>query len=202
MKKLEITIFTLIIIAVNIPLFLGCSMEHMIYSLDAVKNGEIWRLLTHPFAHNSTYHMLIDSTAFLMLYYQLQNTSPVSRFLYIFLSGLFSFIAINFQLPFLPTNTYCGLSGIAHGLMVVIGLEMLYGTSELRKAGIIMLLIIFLKCLLETITGKIIFESFHFGNVGIPVTMSHTGGAIGGIISYYALNMNFLTKPQVQPSLT
>ena len=205
MKKLEITFFSLIIILVNIPLFLGISIEPMTYSLDAVMNGQIWRIFTHPFAHISIYHMLIDASAFLMLYHQLKQNSPVKRLSYIIICGIFSLIAINIQLAQLNINTYCGLSGIAHGLMAIIGLEMIYGEKETRKAGVIMTAVIISKCLLETLTGTLLLQSYHLGNVGVPITMSHTGGLAGGISAFYMLNINQIknilnpTSPKLIP---
>ena len=195
MKKVELTLFTLIITVINMPLFFSsCNIVIMTYSSDAVRSGEIWRLFTHPFAHNSIYHMLIDASAFIMLYYQLQTSSAIKRLLYVLVCGLFSFTAINIQLIQLGINSYCGLSGIAHGLMTILTLEILYHDEKSQKTGIIILAILFSKCLYESISGQILFEQFHFGYVGIPVTSSHTGGMIGGIIGFYLMNLKTLNE--------
>lgn len=188
MKKIEIFIFTLIILVVNLPLFTGGSIEMMTYSIEPEASGQYWRLLTHPFAHNSIYHMGIDSLAFLSLYWQLGEKSPAKRLLYVFFCGIISLIAIDYQLREMAVNTYCGLSGIDHGLMVIVGLEMVYGNKQLRNAGLIITTIIIGKGIIENIAGGLLFESAHLGYVGIPIIMSHTGGIIGGVLIYYIAN--------------
>ncbi len=43
-----------------------------IFILSAVKHGQWWRLLTHPFVHVTWYHLLLDAGAFFILYADLK----------------------------------------------------------------------------------------------------------------------------------
>lgn len=86
-------------------------------------------------------------------------------------------------------------SGVAHGLMVVSGLEMITAKSShqtLRRAGAVCFAAVVLKSGLEAVTGQAFFTSLHFGLLGTPVAVCHAGGVLGGIVAF--LSWRGLTK--------
>ena len=59
----------------------------MLFLPDAVRAGEWWRVLTHPFVHVTWYHLLLDGAAFFLLYNELQTEPVLRRAGYLFASG-------------------------------------------------------------------------------------------------------------------
>ena len=80
----------------------------------------------------------------------------------------------------------CGLSGIAHGLLVFYVLGLIRtgaGNRALICTAWTTLAVVVAKSIIESITGSVMFSSLHLGDVSLPVTACHAGGALGGIIT-------------------
>lgn len=179
----EVWAFTLALLVINGSLLAGRVCNAFIFSPDPVGAGEWWRALTFPFVHVSLYHLLLDASAFLMLYQGLQETSIKRRLLYVAAcaAGSLGFSLLTSTL----SGGLCGLSGIAHGLMAVTGLELMRSTDRpLRNAGILCFALTLIKSLFEAATGQIAFSFLHLGSVGAPVAACHLGGVIGGSVAY------------------
>jgi rhomboid family GlyGly-CTERM serine protease len=175
----EIWAFTLALLVVNGSLFAGRVCSAFVFSPDQVGAGEWWRAVTFPLVHVSLYHLLLDASAFLMLYQGLQEPSTKRRILYVLAcaAGSLGFSLLTSRLG----GGLCGLSGIAHGLMAVTGLELMCSTDRaLRNTGLICFALTLIKSLFEAATGQIAFSFLHLGSVGIPVAACHLGGVIGG----------------------
>jgi hypothetical protein len=80
----------------------------------------------------------------------------------------------------------CGLSGIAHGLTAIWALEMIYSEHDrtFNTVGICTLALLVCKSIFEAASGNVIFQSFHMGNVGLPVAVAHAGGVLGGVLAF------------------
>ena len=79
-----------------------------------------------------------------------------------------------------------GLSGVAHGLMVVTAFEsLLHGGKGERGLGALLLGGVVVKVSLEQMTGEMLFANYHLGDLGFPVVSCHLGGARGGDVSYW-----------------
>jgi rhomboid family GlyGly-CTERM serine protease len=145
----------------------------------ALFGGEIWRWFTFPWAHLSFYHLVLDATAFLCLYNQLRCGTG-ARLLHlgfcILLSGLMP-IALEPRLDIIGLR---GLSGVAHGFLVITAIESI---SEGSRFGLVMLAGVLAKSVFEQLSGTVLFAEYHLGNVGVPVPSCHLGGAIGGLLS-------------------
>ncbi|BCR03613.1 hypothetical protein DESUT3_06820 [Desulfuromonas versatilis] len=137
--------------------------------------------------HVSLYHLLLDGSAFLLLYRGLDQPRGARRLFYLAATGLGSLL-----LPLaVSTEIYriglCGLSGIAHGLLGITALELLAGQprrSTLHRGGALLLVGLTAKCLLEMITGEVLFAGLHFGTVGTPLVATHAGGLLGGLVGH------------------
>jgi rhomboid family GlyGly-CTERM serine protease len=180
---IEITAFILLLVFFNVPGLVEPSTSALFPS--ALSNGESWRWFTYPWAHISLYHLILDAVAFLCLYDMLRCNTRTRLFHLlscIAFSGLFPVL---FD-PRLDTIGLRGLSGIAHGLIVVTSLEALGSNVKWeRTTGLLVLVGVSAKCFLEVATGNVLFVSYHLGDVGLPVPTCHFGGAIGGGLSFW-----------------
>jgi len=188
-------VFMVMMILCNSHLVLGQPPSWSLFRVEEVMRGQWWRLITHPFTHVSFYHLLIDFTATGLLLSQL-GPSTVNRPMLFILCSSASLLAVVSFSPHLCTSGYCGLSGTAHGLMSYLGMQWAHDSLSARKNQFVPMLsgIIFLassvgKSAIEVKTGQVLFSNLHIGELGLPLVHAHLGGAIGGILSYIALNL-------------
>ncbi len=173
----------------NLPLFLGGSPASDFSFLPGrFAEGEWWRLLTHPLVHISWYHLLLDASAFLLLYAELRNQSLGARWFMVGCSGGGALLACLWWAPQIGEIGLCGLSGVAHGLMAVVALDsMAMGRKRGKQRwwfGVISLGLLLIKCAWEVATGTAFLEILHFGMVGTPLVICHAGGVVGGLIAF------------------
>lgn len=145
--------------------------------------GEWWRLLTHPFVHVSPYHLLLDAGAFFWLYSLVQG-GPGRRLALAAAAAAGSLAAAAFAPGFAGLGL-CGLSGVAHGLMAVVGVQALRAEDgRSRAVGACMLLAVVLKGAFEALTGGVFFLGLHPGSVGAPNPLCHAGGIVGALAAW------------------
>src|SRR3989442_3221466 len=182
--RYELGALAAIIVLLNLPLLHGACAVDMIFLPGRVAAGEWWRVFTHAFVHVSWYHLLLDATAFLMLYQGLVGRSGFERMGYVLACGAGSLLASLWSAPIVQTHGLCGLSGIAHGLMAFSALDQMNTTTEktLQRAGAATFIIVVAKSIIEAATGRIVFESLHFGALGSPVAVCHAGGVLAGLV--------------------
>ncbi len=179
----DIVAMTMILIGTNLHLMTGNPDISLVFMPNEAFNGEWWRYITHPFVHLSWYHLMLDASAFFILYSGLAEQTIMIRLFYVLISGA---VSLGFALCFAPeTRIYglCGLSGIAHGLMAISSLEMMQ-EKETFQVGIISLIALIAKSIYEGIMGKVFLEFLYFGLCGTPIIACHTGGVIGGFAAY------------------
>ena len=175
-----------LLLGVNYPLFTGNIRSELIFFPDAVWSGKWWLLFTHPLVHLSWYHLLLDSLAFMVLFAILEERYNWVKFFYVASAGLGALIFAVLIEPDIAERGLSGLSGIAHGLMAISGLEMLR-RKDLQNLGTLCLGVLVIKCVFELILGETIFSSMHLGAVGKPMLACHAGGVLGGFLAYAAL---------------
>jgi len=163
----------------------------------ALRGGEIWRWLTHPFVHISVYHLALDLTAFGSLYLMLGFSSARDRLAAAATCATGS-AALSMMHPSFAEYGLCGLSGAGHGLIVLAGLHLSQpeNNASLRRMGAWTVGLVLCKSVWEAVTGHVLFESLHLGSVGHPMTFSHLGGVLGGLLFYggHALRARFSTR--------
>jgi rhomboid family GlyGly-CTERM serine protease len=199
-RKFEIGIFAALLLALNIlP-----ATDHVRFNLypEALFSGEWWRWLTFPWRHISLYHLILDGSAFLLLYQTLR--SPLAtRLQHLFFCVIFSGLVPLLLDDRLSSLGLCGLSGVAHGFMLICALESA-AESEKRACigGVLMFAGVLAKTLFEQVTGDVFFAQHHFGNIGTPIASCHYGGVIGGLTSYClaAMKASHCRKPQPKAS--
>ena len=182
--RCELLIVLLLLVWANTSLLAGEWNHAWAFSPSRVAAGEWWRLLTHPFVHVSWYHLLLDGAAFLMLYTEMSAWSRRQRLMAV-LSCAFGSLVAALSSPIVAGNGFCGLSGIAHGLMVLSALGMVRGKERAQRcAGWIALSCVIAKALLEAITGDVLLSFVHMGLMGSPVAACHAGGVVGGVLAW------------------
>jgi rhomboid family GlyGly-CTERM serine protease len=184
--RTEIIALAAIIALLNLPLLTGTFSTEFAFHPGAVKAGEWWRVLTHPFVHVSWYHLVLDAAAFFLAYLELRQRPFGRRLLLILATGGGSLLAALLFSPAVQTLGLCGLSGIAHGLTAVVSLDILRReTGRLVRAGAIACFITVVgKCLFEAVTGHVVFESWHLGSLGTPIAVCHAGGVLGALSAW------------------
>ncbi len=164
-----------------------------------VAGGEWWRVVAHPLAHVSLYHLLLDAGAFFLLYAGLKRNAGW-RLTCACACGIGSLLGA-MATPAVATVGFCGLSGIGHGLMAVTGVELARAARHRTERGVgsIVLLLVVLKSGYEAVTGHVFFEAGHIGDVGAPLVFCHAGGVIGGL-THAALSARFWGRRQRESS--
>ena len=185
MKRWEIWIYGACIAIANLSLLNGSVATGGYYYPDRVIAGEFYRLLTHPFVHVSGYHLLLDGSAFLMLYAMLKESSLVRRTLYLLGAHIGCVIGVTMVLPLHDSIGYAGLSGIAHGLMAVWALECLQSKErDIVIVGWMTFGMVLGKALYEAFSSQMLFSFMHNSLIGQPISVSHLSGILGGVLSF------------------
>jgi rhomboid family GlyGly-CTERM serine protease len=180
-QRPELIFFVVLIAIFNVSVLFGRVWSSMVFQPEAVRAGEWWRLVTHPFVHLTWYHLLLDGTAFLSLYCSLSERRIFARLAYVIAAAAGSLVASWVASPEALANGLCGLSGVAHGLMAISAIEMLGADKTGRRIGWICLVLVVGKATFEAITGRMFFGFLDFGLLGSPVAVSHAGGIVGGL---------------------
>ena len=109
---------TLLFVSTTIALYFsyGPAAEHLVYVRQAIVNGEWWRFFTTHWIHSHWEHLLLDSSALLILSALLEKHQPKL----VVPTLLIGTIAVNGLLWWLRPDIqiYCGLSGILHSLFL------------------------------------------------------------------------------------
>ncbi len=177
----DVFILLLIVAGLN-PHLLGLHPENLLAFIPG--SGKWWRLFTHPFVHVSWYHLFLDAGAFFLLYTGLEEKSIIRKIIYLVICGGSSWAAAMVFSPLIASVGLCGLSGTAHGLMALSGLEMMHKKTH-WWVGLLSFLMVVSKSIYEMIVGEVVFAFMHMGLCGSPLAPCHLGGVVGGILSYF-----------------
>jgi rhomboid family GlyGly-CTERM serine protease len=172
-----------LIVVFNIFLLATETVRSLIFLPGEVEAGQWWRLIVYPFVHVSWYHLLLDAGAFLLLYAGIENKNIFHRLTHVFLCSAASLIAAWMFSPSIHEIGLCGLSGVAHGLMMVSALEMMRNKAD-YKIGFICMVMVVSKSIYEVITGYSLLSFLLFNMCGTPMVACHAGGVIGGMLSF------------------
>ncbi len=181
--KIELVVILTLLMALNTHLITGKIQNALIYTPGGTDAFGILNLFLHPFVHVGWYHFLLDAGAFILLYFGLNTRNVFKKIVYIFVSGVVSFGFVYFFAYDSILSGFCGLSGIAHGLIAVVSLEAVVAKRNM-KTSLFILGIVAIKCMVELILGQAVFSYMHMGLCGQPVPVSHAGGLVGGILGF------------------
>jgi len=199
-RKPEFWILAAIIALLNAPLLFGGTTHTLIFLPAAVQHGEWWRVITHPFVHVTWYHLLLDGVAFLSLYSSLLEKSVWRRLAVMAAAAAGSTLISCAASPIVATGGFCGLSGVAHGLMAFSAYEMMSQKSlhpRERQLGWLCFILVVGKAAIEAWNGHMFFTFLHFGLMGDPVAVSHAGGVIGGLLCALIFQMRRASRSTI-----
>ena len=182
--KLDLCILGTLLALANLPLLAGGVPTQLVLFPDRVAAGEWWRLLTHPFVHVSIYHLVLDGLAFLWLFGEIGEGNPWRRLTYLAGAAAGGAAAAWLGSSQLRELGLCGLSGVDHGLMAVLGLEV--WRRDNSRLGAVIFGAVLLKALAEVSLGQALFAGLHLGNVGVPLVSCHLGGVLGATAAFAA----------------
>lgn len=204
--------WTIFLLLINLPLFKGEIRMELLFFPDAVMNGQWWRVITYPLVHLSWYHFALDAGGFILLLYCLEDRRILVLALYIMSASIGSLVLSLAIDPTISQRGLSGLSGIAHGLMAVTAVEMLWHKRQ-WVWGLISLGMVTTKSAYELWSGEVLFEFMHMGMCGHPLAASHAGGVMGGLLAFAlvisigrpkrkSLQSNYKKKPSPSVSHT
>ena len=189
-RKWELAGWAALVAAFNLPLLAGGASDRFALFPGRLADGEWHLLFTHAFVHVGFYHLLLDAGALLALHAALELGSAWRRIGVVAGGILGSAAATLMAWPAAGETGLCGLSGAAHGLMAVCGIETL-GNARLSRAerwvGALTLGIVVAKAAGESVAGRVFFGGWHLGDVGMPVAVCHAGGVVGALAAYAML---------------
>jgi rhomboid family GlyGly-CTERM serine protease len=181
-RRPEMVVFSLLILILNAPVVVGSCWYALTFHPEAVRQGQWWRLLTHPFVHLTWYHLLLDGSAFFLLYHSLLEARLLRRLAFVFAAAAGS-LAFSWAGP-RSADGLCGLSGIAHALMAISAVELVStqpANSPAWRLGLGAFAFVVGKAAYEALSGRMFFAFLDFGLLGHPIAVSHAGGIIGGL---------------------
>ena len=181
---LELTGIIAFLLLLNHGLWSGTITSTLVLTPNA--NLATW--LLHPFVHVSLYHLLIDGIAFLFLYVTLRAEGWRVTLLGILFSGLGSGLIASLRPDFTALGL-CGLSGMAHGMSALTSLHWIEQSKEKseRVIGLVTLVLLISKSAYEIATHRMLFMSWHLGELGTPLAEAHVGGVLGGCVAWLVL---------------
>ncbi len=174
------------LVVCNPHLFGGPFPTGLVLFPDEVAAGRAWQLVTHPFVHVSWWHLILNATTFVMLYAGLGGGLR-RRLASLAAATLGSALAAATAAPLIDATGLCGLSGPAHGLLAIYGLETMAThrrAPELWHLGLLCLVAVVAKTAWEATTGRVVFAILHLGKTGVPIAVCHAGGVLGGLIAF------------------
>ena len=187
--KLDVWILMLVTALLNLHL-VGLQFKPIpVFSPTAISAGEWWRVVAHPFVHVSWYHLTLDAGAFFLLYSGLKTLGMGQRLFALFMCIISSLLAAIWFVENIDVVGLCGLSGAAHGLMALSGLEMIQLKKFRSIIGILSFVAVTLKSIVEFFSGQVVFDFMHMGLCGIPLAACHLGGVAGGVGAFFLLNL-------------
>ena len=200
----SLAIFTMLVF-VNLPVLQGGTSDYFQFSATSLSFQQSYQLLTHPFAHISWYHLLLDAIAFFSFYPSLKAGRPTARIILFIGAAAGSLLAALHDQPRILEIGFCGLSGVAHGVMGAWSLELCRNSKvpkEIRRVGYLSLIIVTGKCLWEGVTQQSFLGFAHFDLMGTPIVACHAGGLIGGLCVALIPHWANLNPPSELPSPT
>ncbi len=172
-----------LLLGLNGHLFGFWGIERFLFLPAKVAEGQWWRLITFPFVHVSWVHLLLDASAFGVLYTAMAQAGTCQRMAAVLVCGLSSLGAAWVLSQEIQDIGLCGLSGIDHGLMAVVTLTMAKDRTT-RWLGFGGFSLLAAKVVFETVAGDALFSNLYLGMCGIPLVACHLGGVLGGLAAW------------------
>ncbi len=179
-KKIPTAAITLIIAAALASLIPALS-ELLIYDRRAIVSGSVWRLLTAPLVHFSASHLFWDSLIVLITGWLIRIFRFKGFILLFILTALLPGLWLLLAQPNL--HYYGGLSGLGTAAVVYLAVKFADRYPEQKFIWIIILILVFGKIVIETISGGTVFSQIAQQNVRVLPSV-HIIGAFCALLVF------------------
>ncbi|WP_045856418.1 rhombosortase [Teredinibacter purpureus] len=151
------------------------------YQRDAILEGEIWRVLSGHLVHLGVTHTLLNLLGFVLIAYIFRAlVLPIVWWLSVFTLAVGISILLLIYNPAL--HYYAGLSGVLHGLFVMLAIIALWAPREFNRLSLFTMLVF--------VFAKLVYEQTTYYSAGYieaamnaPVIVdSHLYGALLGFV--------------------
>lgn len=166
--------------------------DFFVYRRSGLFSGEYWRFISGNFVHINWQHLWLNLAAWLLIW--IYGASVCTAFMWL-LSLLFCAAGVSVGLLlWLPgIEEYSGLSGVLHGLFIVVaGLRLLVQRNDYSAWGV-----------LAVVAAKLVYESSRGGLeitgtwIGLPVVSeAHLYGTASGAVVAAAMILIAMVKKQ------
>lgn len=147
------------------------------YQREAIKSRQWWRLISAHFVHLNINHFLINWIIFTVAWMLISNEKLKSIEWLITFSGIALFCSLGLYLFSPDVITYVGLSGILHGILLLVLLDNVKKT----KWYFLPLGLLLVKIILEQLPSY--DDNYMQSYIGAKViTDAHLYGAIAGLL--------------------
>lgn len=172
----QVPIVTLLVVAAGIGAYVIPGLaSQMVYDRAAILSGEVWRLLTGNWVHFSASHLLYDLLALGIAGWIIERRGYPHFGLLCVLAAVGISTVLLAVSP--EVQSYGGLSGVATGAIIYLGLHGLKEPAPWRWICVAALVLIAGKVLQESITGRFIIGAA--GSVPfVPLPLSHIVGGL------------------------
>lgn len=172
-----------LVTAVCLLLSFDAMVEFFIYRRSAFFAGEYWRLVTGSFIHTNWQHLLLNLVAWLLIWVYGTSVCAISTWLLAF-SVCTVGVGVGLLLWLPEIEAYSGLSGVLHGLLVVVsGVRLLVWRSDYSAWAV-----------LAIVVAKLAYELSQAGSgitgewIGLPIVFeAHLYGAVSGAVVIMAM---------------
>ncbi len=177
-------VFLCVIAITNFQLLYTNDNYQYCLHVPSILEGEIWRILSHPFAHLSFYHLTTDVLVFLVLFRELKCYGKTPIYFLILVCWVVSSFSAMVSLPVYGISTFGGLSGINYGLLMYYCMHqaLTLGGKKIQIGFFLISVLLLISQILAGVFQMNLFENVHYGYVGRPILESHGGGILAGLI--------------------
>jgi len=184
----RLPIFTICVIAVCIASSrIDALAALFVYDIDAISEGEIWRLITSHFVHFGAMHLIYNILAFgitgwIIEYKGFRYFKPLCLLMAVSISATL--------VIFKPEMIYFGgLSGVACGSIIYCSLLCLQEPPPWPTVSILTIIFLFVKIILEVYNGGTLLP--YLGTMRfVPMPLSHIAGSITALLLFLLTKKN------------
>lgn len=156
------------------------------FSREPIWAGEIWRLWSGHLVHTDVFHLLLNLSAALLLYFAFFPTIRIAELL-VCASVFCPLIGVALLLFYPAIDWYNGLSGLLHALVAYFSIRLACTQSRIYWAA---LFLVWIKILVETLAAQSGYVSF-IGDMRV-INEAHFIGALIGTLAGVAASRSML----------